>query len=121
MSMSQKARLPQLSRASWSMSLQKPSGTVGHGSHIFTPAIASRSIRSWPAAIEEIVSTLQNYAMTRERCGMSARWVFHYFVGIHLLCQAGQWPIVLNLTEEHQNLLRLLGQPYMRFYDVKYS
>jgi transposase len=51
----------------------------------------------------------------------TARWVFHYFVGIHLLCQAGQWPIVLNLTEEHQNLLRLLGQPYMRFYDVKYS
>jgi hypothetical protein len=37
------------------------------------------------------------------------------------LDQAGQWPIVLNLTEEHQNLLRLLGQPYMRFYDVKYS
>jgi transposase len=51
----------------------------------------------------------------------TARWVFQYFVGIHLLGQAGQWPIVLNLTEEHQNLLRLLGQPYMRFYDVKYS
>jgi transposase len=51
----------------------------------------------------------------------TARWVFQYFVGIHLLCQAGQWPIVLNLTEEHQNLLRLLGPPYMRFYDSKYS
>jgi transposase len=51
----------------------------------------------------------------------TARWVFHYFVGIHLLCQAGQWPIVLNLTEEHENLLRLLGQPYMRLYDIKYS
>jgi hypothetical protein len=51
----------------------------------------------------------------------TARWVFHDFVGIHLLCQAGQWPIVLNLTEEHQHLLRLLGQPYMRLYDVKYS
>jgi transposase len=51
----------------------------------------------------------------------TARWVFQYFVGIHLLCQAGQWPIVLNLTEAHQHLLRLLGQPYMRFYDVKYS
>jgi transposase len=51
----------------------------------------------------------------------TARWVFQYFVGIHLLCQAGQWPIVLNLTEEHQHLLRLLGQPYMRFYGVKYS
>ena len=51
----------------------------------------------------------------------TARWVFQYFVGIHLLCQAGQWPIVLNLTEDHLNLLRLLGQPYMQFYDVKYS
>ena len=51
----------------------------------------------------------------------TARWVFHYFVGIHLLYQAGQEPIVLNLTEEHQNLLRLLGQPYMRFYEVRYS
>ena len=51
----------------------------------------------------------------------TARWVFHYFVGIHLLCQAGQWPIVLNLTAEHQHLLRLLGQPYMWLYDVQYS
>ena len=51
----------------------------------------------------------------------TARGVFHCFVGIHLLCQAGQWPIVLNLTAEHQHLLRLLGQPYMWFYDVKYS
>jgi transposase len=51
----------------------------------------------------------------------TARWVFHYFVGIHLLCQAGQWPIVLNLTAEHQHLLRLLGQPYMALYDVQYS
>jgi transposase len=51
----------------------------------------------------------------------TARWVFHYFVGIHVLCQAGQWPIVLNLTAEHQHLLRLLGQPYMALYDVQYS
>jgi transposase len=51
----------------------------------------------------------------------TARWVFHCVVGIHWLCQAGQWPIVLNLTPEHQNRLRLLGQPYMWCYDVKYS
>lgn len=51
----------------------------------------------------------------------TARWVFHSFVGIHLLCQAGQWPIVLNLTAEHQQLLRLLGKPYMVLYDVQYS
>ena len=51
----------------------------------------------------------------------TARWVLHYFVGLHFLCQAGQWPRVLNLTEEHQKLLRLLGQPDMRLYDVQYS
>jgi transposase len=51
----------------------------------------------------------------------TARWVFHYVVGIHLWCQAGQWPIVLHLTAEHQHVLRLLGQPYMRLYDVQYS
>ena len=46
----------------------------------------------------------------------TARWVFQYFGGIHLLLTPGQWPLVLNLTEEHQHLLRLLGKPYERFY-----
>jgi transposase len=51
----------------------------------------------------------------------TARWVFHFFVGIHLLLMPGQWPVVLNLTEEHQKLLRLLGKPYMWLYGVKYA
>jgi transposase len=51
----------------------------------------------------------------------TARWVFHSFVGIHLLSVSGQWPLVLNLTEEHCNLLKLLGKPYMQLYGVKYS
>jgi transposase len=51
----------------------------------------------------------------------TARWIFHSFVGIHLLSVSGQWPLVLNLTEEHSNLLQLLGQPYMQLYGVKYS
>jgi transposase len=46
----------------------------------------------------------------------TARWVFQYFVGIHLLFIPGEWPVVLNLTEEHQHLLRLLGRPYELFY-----
>jgi transposase len=46
----------------------------------------------------------------------TARWVFHYFVGIHVLLIPGQWSLVLNLTEEHQQLLKLLGTPYERFY-----
>ena len=47
----------------------------------------------------------------------TARWVFQYFVGIHVLLIPGQWsPLVVNLTEEHQALLRLLGTPYERLY-----
>jgi transposase len=48
----------------------------------------------------------------------TARWVFHYFVGIHvlLLPDLRQWPLVLNLTEEHQRLPQLLGDRYAWFY-----
>lgn len=43
----------------------------------------------------------------------TARWVFHSFVGIHVLRIPGQWDsLVVNLTEAHQSLLRLLGKPY---------
>jgi transposase len=46
----------------------------------------------------------------------TARWVFHYFVGIHLLYLPQQWPVVINLTEEHHHLLQLLGKRYAWFY-----
>jgi transposase len=46
----------------------------------------------------------------------TARWVFQYFIGIHLLLIPGQWPLVLNLTETHAHLLRLLGCPYEGLY-----
>jgi transposase len=46
----------------------------------------------------------------------TARWVFHYFVGIHVLYLPQQWPLVINLTEEHQHLLQLLGNRYAWFY-----
>ena len=46
----------------------------------------------------------------------TARWVFHYFVGIHVLLMPREWPLVLNLTEEHQHLLRLPGKSYEWFY-----
>jgi transposase len=46
----------------------------------------------------------------------TARWVFHYFVGIHVLYIPGQGLMVLNLTDEHQHLLQLLGKRYAWFY-----
>jgi transposase len=46
----------------------------------------------------------------------TARWVFHYFVGIHVLYIPGQGLMILNLTDEHQYLLQLLGKRYAWFY-----
>jgi transposase len=46
----------------------------------------------------------------------TARWVFQYFVGIHLLVLADGQELVLNLDEHHQSLLELLGQAYEAFY-----
>ena len=46
----------------------------------------------------------------------TARWVFHYFVGIHVLHISGQGLMILNLTDEHQHLLQLLGKRYAWFY-----
>jgi len=46
----------------------------------------------------------------------TARWVFHSFVGIHVLRIPGQPSLVLNLTEEHLHLLQLLGKRYVWFY-----
>jgi transposase len=46
----------------------------------------------------------------------TARWVFHYFVGIHVLFIPGQGRMVLNLTDEHQHLLQLLGKRYAWLY-----
>ena len=44
------------------------------------------------------------------------RWIFHLFVGIHLLViQTGQI-LVLNLKPYHHQVLRLLGPPYEALY-----
>ena len=46
----------------------------------------------------------------------TARWVFHYFVGIHVLFIPGQGLMVLKLTDEHLHLLQLQGKRYVWFY-----
>ncbi len=45
----------------------------------------------------------------------SARWVFQYFVGIHLLLMAQQ-QLVLNLNEQHRVILAVLGPTYQLLY-----
>jgi transposase len=46
----------------------------------------------------------------------TARWVFHYVVGMHGLYIPGQGLTMLHLTDEHQHLLQLLGKRYAWFY-----
>jgi transposase len=46
----------------------------------------------------------------------TARWVFHSFVGIHVLYIPGQGLMMLHLTDEPQHLLPLLGKRYAWFY-----
>jgi transposase len=49
----------------------------------------------------------------------TARWVFHYFVGLHVLLTPEPGPVGLNLTDAQQHLLELLGKPYTALYSEK--
>jgi len=46
----------------------------------------------------------------------SARWVFHCFVGIHLLTINQTQKVILNLNEIHRRLLDILGKQYWIYY-----
>ena len=46
----------------------------------------------------------------------TARWVFQFFSGIHLLIVGGVQQAVLNLNEHHLRLLKLLGRHYEKLY-----
>ena len=47
----------------------------------------------------------------------TVRWIFHDFVGLHVLLGAGTAPLVWNLNTQHQLVLRLLGAAY----EARYS
>ena len=46
----------------------------------------------------------------------TARWVFQFFTGIHLLVMASMGEIVLNLKAAHQTLLAVLGEHFVALY-----
>ena len=46
----------------------------------------------------------------------TARWIFACFVGIHLLHIDQRKKIILNLRELHHKVLKLLGEPYLKYY-----
>jgi transposase len=46
----------------------------------------------------------------------TARWVFHVFVGIHVLLGATDKPLILNLQEHHMSLLKVMGTDYEALY-----
>ena len=46
----------------------------------------------------------------------TARWVFQFFSGIHVVCLAAEEALVLNLNHHHSLLLNLLGEKYENLY-----
>jgi len=46
----------------------------------------------------------------------SARWVFQFFAGIHVLLIDGCREIILNCNEHQHQLLKLLGKRYVLLY-----
>lgn len=46
----------------------------------------------------------------------TARWVFQFFAGIHILVVERIGELVLNLNELHTELLKMLGENYQRLY-----
>ena len=46
----------------------------------------------------------------------TVRWVFLFFIGVHLLTLPSRAQVVLNLNSPHRALLELLGQHYLPFY-----
>jgi transposase len=46
----------------------------------------------------------------------TARWVFQYFSGIHVLRIPGEGAFVRTGTDQHRHLLQLLGHSYEAFY-----
>jgi transposase len=46
----------------------------------------------------------------------TARWVFQFFTGIHLLVIQSVHEVILNLKEAHETLLALLGARFVALY-----
>ncbi len=46
----------------------------------------------------------------------TARWVFQFFAGIHILTVDQMQVLVLNMNDQQWKLLRLLGKPYEQLY-----
>jgi hypothetical protein len=46
----------------------------------------------------------------------TARWVFQFFTGIHVLLIDSWREVILNCNEYHYQLLNLLGQRYVYLY-----
>ena len=60
-------------------------------------------------ALKEPAATWPDHTGQR-RPNPTARWVCHAFVGMPVRGLPGQGRMVLNLTDEHQHLLPLLGK-----------
>ena len=71
--------------------------------------------------IRTVLTDEKNDAFFKDQKGKltrkpSARWVFHCFIGIHLLTINQSQKLILNLNEIHRKLLDILGKEYWIYY-----
>lgn len=63
---------------------------------------------------EKLASNKQTFPnqLNQKISNPTARWVFHCFTGIHLLHQPDGGEVILNLNEQHRQIIDLLGYHY---------
>lgn len=66
-------------------------------------------------ALAEASETFPNQS-GRTIANPTARWVFQYFMGIHILTIHETQTVLLNMDESHRKLLKLLGRFYVKYY-----
>lgn len=66
-------------------------------------------------ALAEASETFPNQS-GRPIANPTARWVFQYFMGIHILTIHETQTVLLNMDESHRKLLKLLGRFYVKYY-----
>ena len=66
-------------------------------------------------ALREAEETFPNQ-LGRQVVNPTARWVFQFFSGIHILTMNQGQVLVLNMNDQQWKLLRLMGKPYEQLY-----
>ena len=82
--------------------------------HAHQDAITDRKLASIEALGEQDETFPDQKGRPTQR--PTAKWVFHAFVGIHVLLGVTDKPLILNLQAHHLRLLKVMGVDYESLY-----